>query len=95
MTNRNALARIDPRSNRVTALTPLPSGPLTVAFGAGSLWVAPLPPFGGSTVDRVDPSTGRIEGRLGGRIGSLIAVADGHLWTITSEGVLRRLAHSV
>ncbi len=71
-TRRNGLARIDPTRNRVIAVTQLPSGPLAVAYGKGSLWVARI---GGSSVDRVDPSTGRLLRRFDSRIGVALAVA--------------------
>jgi hypothetical protein len=88
LTNRNRLARIDPLRNRVDAVTPLPSGPLAVTFGEGSLWVAP---FGSSTVDRVDPRTGKLVARFRGEIGTALAVAGGNLWTAFPNGTLRQL----
>ena len=56
LTNRNGLARLDPVRNRVEAATPLPVGPLVSTYGNGALWVGRV---GGSTLVRIDPSTGK------------------------------------
>jgi streptogramin lyase len=88
LTRRNVLARIDSRHNRVEGVTPLQPGPLAVTFGEGSLWVARI---GGTGVVRIDPSTGEVIDRLRGKIGSALALADGHIWTVLSSGTLREL----
>lgn len=88
LTQRNVLARIDANHKRVEGITSLPSGRLVATTGAGSLWVAR---FGGSTVERVDPRTGRVVARLGARAGTALVVAGRHLWTVSPHGVLRRL----
>jgi streptogramin lyase len=89
LTGQNGVARIDPQHNRVEAVTPLPSGPLlAVTVGQGSLWVARV---GGSSVERVDPRTGKVVARIRGQIGTALAVAGGYLWTASREGTIRKL----
>jgi streptogramin lyase len=88
LTSRNVLARIDARRNRVEGVTPLQPGPLAATFGEGSLWVARI---GGTSVVRIDPSTGEVIDRLRGKIGSALALADGHIWTVLSSGTVREL----
>lgn len=88
LTQRNLLARIDADNNRVQGTTSLPSGQLVATTGAGSLWVARL---GGSTVERIEPRTGRVVGRFRARAGAALAVAGGHLWTVSTRGVVRQL----
>jgi streptogramin lyase len=78
LTQRNVLARIDANHKRVEGTTSLPSGPLVATTGAGSLWTARL---GGSTVERIDPRTGRVVARIRARVGNALAVAGDHLWT--------------
>ncbi len=50
----NAVAIIDPTSNRVSGQAPVGAQPQAVAFGAGGLWVANLDD---GTVSHVDPAT--------------------------------------
>lgn len=88
-TNENGLARIDPKRNRVEAVTPLPSGPLAVAFGMGSLWVGRV---GGSSLDRIDPRTGEVVASIDAGVGSLLAVTGAGVWTAGRDGWLRRIA---
>jgi streptogramin lyase len=88
-TNRNGLARLDSASNRVLPVTALPSGQLTSAYGAGSLWVAHV---NSRTLEQIDPRTGRLRRRLPLRVGVAIAFADGKLWTIFRDGTLHELA---
>lgn len=88
-TRRNGLARIDPSRNRVSSVTPLPSGPLAVAFGEGSLWVARAR---GSHVERIDPGTGKIVSHLRADIGTALAVAGGRLWTTGQDGTIHFVA---
>jgi hypothetical protein len=81
LTGANALARIDPRNDRALTVTALPAGPLIATLGAGSLWVARA---NGSLVERPVH-------RYAARVGTTMAFAGGHLWTTSSDGVLRRL----
>jgi sugar lactone lactonase YvrE len=88
LTQRNVLARIDANRNRVEGITSLPSGRLVTTAGAGSLWVARV---GGSTVERVDPRTGRVVARFQAQAGTALAFAGGHLWTVSPRGVVRQV----
>lgn len=88
LTQRNVLARIDPNRNQVEGITSLPSGQLVATTGAGSLWVAPV---GQSTVERLNPRTGRVLTRFRAQVGTALAVAGGHLWTSSAGGVISRL----
>jgi len=87
-TGRNVLVRVGYRDGEVKGFSPLPPGPLSVAFGKGSLWVARS---GGSSVERIDPRTGRPVRRVRAKIGSALAFAGDSLWTIFLDGTLRRL----
>jgi hypothetical protein len=89
LTRRNGLARIDPSGNRASSVTPLPPGPLAVAFGESSLWVGQA---GGSQVLRLDPRTGKIISRLRADIGTALAVAAGRLWTTGRHGTIHSIA---
>ena len=90
-TGRNVLVRVGYGDGEVKGVTPLPPGPLAVAFGKGSLWVARS---GGSGVMRIDPRTGRPVGRVRAKVGSALAFAGGSLWTIFPDGTLRQLGSS-
>ena len=48
--------RVDPATNRVVARIKTGRGPIGVAFGAGSVWVAN---WLANTVTRIDPATGK------------------------------------
>lgn len=89
LTGRRGLARVDPARNRLKVVTPLPSGPLAVTFGKGSLWSAVV---GGSAVERIEADTGKVIGRFSTDDVSALAVAGGHVWTATRDGTIRRLA---
>jgi DNA-binding beta-propeller fold protein YncE len=91
LTSRNGLARLDPVRNRVEAVTPLPAGPLAIAYGEDSLWVGRA---GGSSFVRIDPGTGSLLRRFHARIGTALAVAGNQLWTSFRNGTIRRLAIS-
>jgi hypothetical protein len=88
LTGGNGLARLNPQSNRVERVTPLPSGQLTAAFGKRALWIARV---GGSSVERIDPRTGRVLGRRRASVGTALAVAGGRLWTADRDGSIRPL----
>ena len=53
-TQGNAVAVIDPSSNRVTETIPVGARPGSIASGSGSIWVANLDD---QSVSRVDPAT--------------------------------------
>jgi hypothetical protein len=88
VTGANALVRIDATADRVLGATPLPSGDLVEAFGAGSLCVARA---NGSTLERIDPKSGRAASRLGVCVGTALAFAAGQLWSADRDGTLGRL----
>lgn len=90
-TGRNVLVRIGYGDGEVKGVTPLPPGPLAVAFGKGSLWAAQA---GSSSIQRIDARTGRPVGRTRAKVGSALAFAGGSLWTIFPDGTLRRLSPS-
>ena len=75
----SALLRIDERTDKVVATIKVGTEPDSVAFGAGSAWVANRSQVG--TVLRVDPTTNRVVATI--TVGGLpdeIAFADGSLW---------------
>lgn len=85
-----ALARIDPATDRVQAVTSLPRGAgIRFAYGAGALWVAR---FDGPGVYRIDPETGQVTDRVAADAGAGLLVADGWLWTASPGGTIRRTA---
>ena len=86
-TTQRELARLDIRG-RLLGVTPLPAGPLGIAFGGPSLWAARRE---GSSVERIDGRTGRIVEHLRAEVGIALAFADSRLWTVTRDGVLRQL----
>jgi hypothetical protein len=88
LTNRNGLARLDSTRNRVTTETPLPAGQLTSAYGAGSLWVGRV---NATTLEQIDPLTGKTLRQLHVRVGRMLAFAGGALWTAFGDGTLQRI----
>jgi streptogramin lyase len=89
LTNRKGLARIDANHDRTESVTPLPSGPLAVVLEEGSLWVAR---YGSSTLQRVNPRTGRVVAHFRAHVGTMLAVAGGHIWTAFPNGTIRELS---
>lgn len=83
--------RIDPRTDRVTReVKGKLEAPIGVALGFGSLWIADLD---AQTIDRVDPRTGRMLGRL--HVGGQpirIAVGFGSVWVRDDSGRVLRIA---
>jgi hypothetical protein len=88
LANRNGLARLDARPNRVEAVTPLPGGQLTGAYGAGFVWIGRV---NGTTLLQIDPRSGKTLRQLRVRVGSALAFAGGGLWTLIGDGTIRRL----
>lgn len=72
------LARIDPRTNRVTAHIGLSRGVCAVAAGAGAVWVAN---YRTGLLVRVDPRTRRIRRVVVGGAPFDVLVAAGKVWT--------------
>ncbi len=88
LTNHNGLARVDSTRNRVEAVTPLPAGQLTSAYGAGSLWVGRI---NTTTLEQVDPRSGKTLRQLHVRVGRMLAFAGGALWTAFGDGTLHQV----
>jgi Protein kinase domain len=99
----NTLVRIDPRTNKITAVTPagVAAAPLPaagdVAVGGGRVWVYN---WGDNTVRAVDARTNTVErvAAIGGLVtvlhGNSIAADAGGAWVLSSEagsGVLTRV----
>jgi streptogramin lyase len=90
------VVRVDPRTARVTAVTPLDNLEPTwmaLAVGAGGVWVGGpqaqrAGPAHGLMVDRIDPRSGRLAGTfaLAGNTGGLLAAGHGSLWLATFGG---------
>jgi hypothetical protein len=90
------VVRVDPRTARVTAVTPLDNLEPTwmaLAVGAGGVWVGGpqaqrAGPAHGLMVDRIDPRSGRLAGTfaLTGNTGGLLAAGHGSLWLATFGG---------
>jgi YVTN family beta-propeller protein len=82
--------RIDPRSNRQTGtVTGQLIAPIGLALGFGSLWVADLD---AKTIDRVNPSNGRIVARL--RVGGYpirLGIGSGSVWVRDDTGRVLRI----
>lgn len=89
LTDRNGLARLARAHNRVEAVTPLPAGQLTAAYGGGSLWIGRV---NTDMLEKIDPGSGRVVRRLHARVGVALAFAGGRLWTVLRDGSLQRLA---
>ena len=98
-----AVARIDPRTDRVTAtaplLSPLPAaGPSPILNGSGLLaaapgvvWVTRAASARNGSVLRIDPRTGRFTG-AGLRIGpepQAVAASGSTAWVVTAQGLTR------
>jgi DNA-binding beta-propeller fold protein YncE len=79
------LVRIDPTTDAVTAVLPLPDPVAILAVGADSIWVTSAP---GNRVTRIDPATNRVVGSLtSGDRGALgITVFDGYVWVANHNG---------
>jgi DNA-binding SARP family transcriptional activator len=76
-----ALVAVDPRTNRVVASIPLGSRPVTVAAGAGAIWVGDARD---GTVTRVDPATRAVAKTIG--VGAPVVdlgVGLGAVWAAT------------
>jgi hypothetical protein len=91
------LLRLDPRSGRVTATTPLPQlsanqavGPVV---GGGAVWVVGQSSQlaqGGSVLLRIDPAAGRVSGWLRSRLAlaGLLAAGPRGAWLVTGASEL-------
>lgn len=88
LTYRNGLARVDSTRHRVEEVTPLPAGQLTSAYGAGSLWVGRV---NTTTLEQIDPHSGKTLRQLHVRVGRMLAFASGTLWTALGDGTLQQV----
>ncbi len=83
----NSVAAIDPRTNRIAGTLAVGVDPRSLAYGAGSVWVANV---GDETVSRIDPSTLTLERTISiGDYPSDVAVGLGATWV--ASGPLGRL----
>jgi YVTN family beta-propeller protein len=81
----NAVAVIDPDSNRVTDEIDVGARPGSIAFGSGSIWVANRDD---QTVSRIDPETRRVTKAFSvGDTPTGLAAVDGATWVVGSDGV--------
>ena len=83
------MARIDPKTNKVTATIDLavPNADGTLAFGEGSLWSS-LPGF---PVIRIAPDTDKVAQQFHGEGGGLVHFGLGSVWVgaVNSGAVAR------
>jgi DNA-binding beta-propeller fold protein YncE len=83
-----AIARIDPQSNRITAVAPVGVVPFEVAVTAGAVWVTS---YQDDAIVRVDPQTRKVvasirqpgQGPSGIAVGSAVWVTDSRAGTVT------------
>jgi virginiamycin B lyase len=83
------VTRIDAAREKPTKIVRGLKAPIGLALAFGSLWVADLD---AKTIDRVNPRTGRINGRL--RVGGLpirLGVGFGSLWVRDDSGRVLRI----
>jgi len=76
------LARIDPRTNRVTRRVRLKPGVFSVTHGFGALWVVN---YKRNTLTRVDPSTSRTRSVRVGAVPDGLLAAYGRVWVSAWE----------
>jgi len=86
-----AIAKIDPATDQSLALLPVGSVPRLMAFDSGALWLWGF--RDGTTLERIDPKTGKVTGTVeapeGGRF---IAVGGGAGWVAMPDGSLEPVA---
>jgi streptogramin lyase len=81
------VTRIDPTTDAMLAVIPVPDPASVLAAGAGAIWVTSLP---GDTVTRIDPTTNAATGSVSlapsglGPVG--ITVDDGYVWVANHDG---------
>lgn len=88
LTARYELARIDLPRNSARIVSRLRAGPVEMTCGAEFVWLGRPQ---GSTLERIDPGSGRLLERRRARIGTDLAFAAGHLWTTFPDGTVRQL----
>jgi virginiamycin B lyase len=83
------VTRIDPGTNRPTSVVTGLRAPIGLALGFHSLWVADLD---AKSMDRVNPRTGRIVGRLSlGGIPLQVETGLGSVWVGDGSGRVLRI----
>lgn len=84
------VARVDPRTNRPVGSVKGEMGPIGLALGFGSLWVADL---ASKSIDRVNLRSGRIVARLPvGGIPIRLGVGFGSVWVRDDSGRVLRIS---
>jgi streptogramin lyase len=79
--------RVDPTTDAVLAVIPVPGPASVLAAGAGAMWLTSLP---GDSLTRIDPSTNTVTGTISlaptglGPIG--VTVYDGYVWVADHSG---------
>jgi hypothetical protein len=89
LTGENGLALIDPQTHRVERTVPLPRGRLIAAGDGRRLLVAVA---GGTSIERIDPATGALAGRIRARVGVSLVASGGRVFTAFGDGALVRVA---
>ena len=88
VTRGNRVLRVDPRSNKDTATTPVDQ-PVAIAVGAGAVWVTGF----SERILRIEPSTGAITARIPVpsqawglaaevRLWAIVGIAGGEIWQL-------------
>jgi YVTN family beta-propeller protein len=80
----NAVAVVDPHSNRVTAQIPVGARPDAISYGAGALWVANVDD---QTVSEIDPSQKQVSRSIafaGAPTG--VAATNDAVWVVSANG---------
>jgi YVTN family beta-propeller protein len=83
----DTVTRLDPATNDVEAIVPVPDPASVLAAGSGAIWLTSLP---GNTVTRIDPSTNAATGTTSlapsglGPIG--VTVFGGFVWVANHDG---------
>ncbi len=74
------VARIDPKTNTVTAEVPVPAGSHTVDYGEGAVWVTQSK---GKLLTRIDPKTAKVTDQIEVGPGPrFLTVGEGYVWTL-------------
>jgi virginiamycin B lyase len=83
LTTDNVVARVDPKTRRVTARIPVGPQPDGLTTSAGAIWVANK---GGPSVSRIDPRTKKVVATV--RVGPAKACCDDHMAVTWGGGAL-------
>ena len=87
---KNGLARIDPTTNKVSALVKIPFGSYAAAFGEDAVWITSTQ---NNLLTRVDPRSNRVVASI--RIGPrprFLTIGAGSVWTLNQgDGTVSRV----